>query len=69
MRLESLYRVRFIYPEGWAINITGVQGSEGQHLYFRECTPWEYASIVIDNDDLAAPFIVSRSTGPEEGSR
>ena len=36
MRLESLYRVRFIYPEGWAINITGEQGSEGQHLYFAE---------------------------------
>jgi hypothetical protein len=36
MRLESLYRVRFIYPEGWAINITGAQGSEGQHLYFAE---------------------------------
>jgi hypothetical protein len=23
MRLEHLYRVRFIYPEGWGINIEG----------------------------------------------
>jgi Protein of unknown function (DUF3237) len=36
MRLESLYRVSFIYPEGWAINIVGEQGSEGQHFYFAE---------------------------------
>jgi Protein of unknown function (DUF3237) len=36
MRLESLYRACFIYPEGWAINIMGEQGSEGQHLYFAE---------------------------------
>jgi uridine kinase len=27
--------------------------------YFRECEPWRHASVVIDNDDLAAPFIVS----------
>lgn len=32
---------------------------EGQNLYFRECEPWTRASIVIDNDDLAAPFVVS----------
>ena len=32
---------------------------EGQNIYFRECKPWDCASIVIDNDDLAAPFIVS----------
>jgi uncharacterized protein DUF3237 len=36
MRLEPIYRVRFIYPEGWAINITGEQGSESQHFYFAE---------------------------------
>ena len=42
---------------------------EGQQLYFRECRPWECASIVIDNDDLAAPFIVSRSARPQEDSR
>lgn len=32
---------------------------EGQAIYFRECRPWECASIVVDNHDLAAPFIVS----------
>jgi len=32
--------------------------SEGQALYFRKCRPWERASLIIDNDDLAAPFIV-----------
>ena len=32
---------------------------EGQALYFRECAPWDHASMVIDNHDLAAPFIVS----------
>ncbi len=32
---------------------------EGQAIYFRECAPWARASVVIDNDDLAAPFIVS----------
>lgn len=38
---------------------------EGQNIYFRECEPWTHAGIVIDNDDLAAPFIVSsdRSLG------
>jgi uridine kinase len=32
--------------------------SEGQALYFRECRPWAQASLIIDNHDLAAPFIV-----------
>ena len=36
---------------------------EGQNIYFRECGPWQHASIVIDNDDLAAPFIVSSERG------
>lgn len=31
----------------------------GQAIYFRECAPEERADIVIDNDDLAAPFVVS----------
>jgi uridine kinase len=31
---------------------------EGQNIYFRECRPWDCASIVIDNEELAAPFIV-----------
>jgi uridine kinase len=30
---------------------------EGQNIYFRECRPWELATMVIDNDDLAAPFV------------
>ncbi len=43
---------------------------EGQNLYFRECRPWEYASIVVDNEDLAAPFVVSSPgrSRSEEGS-
>ena len=32
----------------------------GQRLYFHECAPWECASIVVDNDDLDAPFVVER---------
>jgi uridine kinase len=34
--------------------------AEGQALYLRECAPWEHATLVIDNDDLTAPFIVHR---------
>lgn len=36
---------------------------DGQQLYFRECAPWDCASIVVDNDDLDAPFVVD---GPLE---
>ncbi len=32
--------------------------SEGQAMYLRECRPAERASMLIDNDDLAGPFIV-----------
>lgn len=32
--------------------------SEGQALYFKECRPWDQANLIIDNHDLAAPFIV-----------
>jgi len=32
--------------------------SEGQARYLRECRPDERASLIIDNDDLASPFIV-----------
>ena len=35
--------------------------SEGQAIYFAECRPWERASLVIDNDDLSAPFIVHQA--------
>jgi len=31
---------------------------EGQKLYLTECEPTRYASVVIDNNDLAAPFVV-----------
>lgn len=34
--------------------------AEGQTLYVRECRPEEHARLVIDNEDLAAPFIVHR---------
>ena len=37
------------------------------NIYFRECEPWQHASIVIDNDDLAAPFIVSSEHSREPG--
>jgi uridine kinase len=30
---------------------------EGQNLYFRECRPWTLATIVVDNDDLEAPYV------------
>ena len=33
---------------------------DGQRLYFRECAPCECASIVVDNHDLDAPFVVER---------
>jgi uridine kinase len=31
---------------------------EGQRLYFREARPWDHASVVVDNTDLAAPTII-----------
>ena len=31
---------------------------DGQRLYFAECSPWEHASVVIDNNDLEAPRLV-----------
>ncbi|HTI54038.1 MAG TPA: hypothetical protein VMC04_07380 [Verrucomicrobiae bacterium] len=37
---------------------------DGQRLYFHECAPWECASIVVDNDDLDAPFVVERGGRP-----
>jgi uridine kinase len=33
---------------------------EGQRIYFSKCSPETFATMVIDNNDLAAPFIVSR---------
>jgi uridine kinase len=34
---------------------------EGQRLYLRSCSPWARASLVIDNNDLAAPILVEGS--------
>jgi uridine kinase len=31
---------------------------DGQRLYLREARPWERATVVVDNTDLAAPVIV-----------
>jgi Protein of unknown function (DUF3237) len=36
MKLEPLYRVRFIYPKGWDVVITGPGGTEEQHFYLAE---------------------------------
>lgn len=33
MRLESLYRIRFTYPEGWMVDL---EGGWEQHLYLAE---------------------------------
>jgi hypothetical protein len=33
MRLEPLYRIRFTYPDSWAV---GLEGGWEQHLYFAE---------------------------------
>jgi uridine kinase len=33
---------------------------EGQRIYFRECDPMAHASIVIDNEDPSAPFVVGQ---------
>ncbi len=32
---------------------------EGQKLYLRECHPQKYATLVINNEDLAAPYITA----------
>ena len=33
---------------------------EGQKLYLRGCTPERHATFVVNNEDLTAPYIVSR---------
>jgi uridine kinase len=40
---------------------------EGQRLYFAACQPWTRASMVIVNDDLAAPSVSSH--GPVRETR
>lgn len=36
MQLRSLYTVRFEYPEGWDVSLTGPGGTEEQHFYIAE---------------------------------
>ena len=36
MQLKPLYRVRFRYPEGWTVNITGPDGTQSQHFFITE---------------------------------
>jgi hypothetical protein len=36
MRLEPLYRMRFTYPEGWAVDVTGEGGTQEQHFFIAE---------------------------------
>ena len=36
MRLDPLYTIRFFYPDGWQINLTGKKGTEEDHFYFAE---------------------------------
>jgi uridine kinase len=31
---------------------------DGQRHYFRDAQPWEHATVIVDNNDLAAPFVV-----------
>jgi hypothetical protein len=33
----------------------------GQRLYVRECEPEKLATIVVDNEDLEAPYVVGRA--------
>jgi hypothetical protein len=36
LRLEPLYRVRFTYPDGWEVVLTGELGTESQDFYLAE---------------------------------
>jgi hypothetical protein len=40
VRLESLYRVEFTYPEGWSVELRGEHGAEWRDLYLADgvCT-------------------------------
>ena len=38
MRLKPLYSVKFRYPEGWEVALTGEGGTEERHFYFAEGT-------------------------------
>jgi uridine kinase len=58
-RLRNL-RAQGVLPRD---ETSDVRYAEGQAIYLRECAPWRRASLVIDNDDLAAPYIVSGDGG------
>jgi hypothetical protein len=36
MQLRPLYTVRFIYPDGWEVELAGAGGTEERHFYFAE---------------------------------
>lgn len=36
MRITPLYRVRFVYPHGWSVELTGPEGKEEQHFFLAE---------------------------------
>lgn len=36
----------------------------GQRLYFAQCSPWEMATWVLDNEDLAHPRLAARAGPP-----
>lgn len=40
MKLEPLYRIRFTYPQGWAVTLSGERGTESQYFFLAEgrCT-------------------------------
>lgn len=40
---------------------------EGQQLYLRECEPQHHASVVVNNDNLDAPYLIRANPQPLEG--
>jgi hypothetical protein len=36
MRLEALYRLRFMYPDSWETRLTGKLGTEEQHFFLAQ---------------------------------
>ena len=36
MKLLSLYRVRFTYPEGWTVSLSSEDSTESQHFFLAE---------------------------------
>ena len=65
LRLEwdRNHRIRHRPPEDFGPgDPRNIRYREGQNLYFRECRPWEHATVVVDNDDIQEPFIVSSRT-------